>query len=425
MVHPTQQRPSFAKRGPAPRITVTRGGKARSFTIRPWLAALAVTGFGLFLTAYVGATSYLIYRDDLLGASLSRQVAMQRSYEDRIAALRSELDRVTSRHVVQTLGVEEQLAVLLQRQSLIERQQSALDGLVEKARDTGVALPAAMARLPRPRPDAEPAYASQPADAPALAYAPPVAAIDEIITGTLIRGAEAGSHVDLRQDLKPVLSNVQSSLDDAERQQSDALDELSAATDSKADALSAALAPLGIEAEEALIEEPRGGPFIPAPRLHFVERTTMLNRSLDELSALRLAAAAMPLRAPLQARRISSRFGYRMDPFLRRPALHAGLDLVATTGTEVRATAAGTVVAAGWSGGYGQMVEIRHAGGVSTRYAHLSAILVDSGMRVSAGMPIGRVGSTGRSTGPHLHYETRRDGEPVNPTPFLQAGKAL
>ena len=133
----------------------------------------------------------------------------------------------------------------------------------------------------------------------------------------------------------------------------------------------------------------------------------------------------MPIGVPVAASGISSRFGYRMDPFLNRPALHAGLDFVAAAGTEVRATAPGIVVSADWNGGYGRMVEIEHLNGLSTRYAHLSAILVSTGEHVAAGAPIGRVGSTGRSTGPHLHYETRRNGNAVNPALYLSAGRTL
>jgi murein DD-endopeptidase MepM/ murein hydrolase activator NlpD len=105
--------------------------------------------------------------------------------------------------------------------------------------------------------------------------------------------------------------------------------------------------------------------------------------------------------------------------------MHAGLDMVAPAGAEVRAAAPGRVVLAGWNGGYGQMVEIRHQDGIATRYGHLSKILVKTGEQVAAGAVIGRVGSTGRSTGPHLHYETRRDDEPVNAAPYLAAGRAL
>ena len=91
----------------------------------------------------------------------------------------------------------------------------------------------------------------------------------------------------------------------------------------------------------------------------------------------------------------------------------------------MHATAAGTVAIAGWDGGYGNLVEINHGHGLSTRYGHLSKILVKVGEHVRTGDVIGRVGSTGRSTGPHLHYETRINGEPVNPSRFLRAGIKL
>jgi murein DD-endopeptidase MepM/ murein hydrolase activator NlpD len=217
---------------------------------------------------------------------------------------------------------------------------------------------------------------------------------------------------------------VQSSLDDAETQQRDALDALDAATEAEAERLSSALTPLGIDIEP-VEDGPKGGPFVPADGMHFVERAALLERDLAQLAALRRTAAALPLEMPVRASAVSSGFGYRNDPFLGRRALHAGLDFVAPTGTDVRATAPGVVVSAGWSGGYGKMVEIRHANGVSTRYGHLSAVLVERGENVAAGAAIGRVGSTGRSTGPHLHYETRRNGEPVNPAAYLAAGKAL
>jgi murein DD-endopeptidase MepM/ murein hydrolase activator NlpD len=122
---------------------------------------------------------------------------------------------------------------------------------------------------------------------------------------------------------------------------------------------------------------------------------------------------------------VTSGFGIRMDPFLGRPAMHTGLDLRAAAGDPVHATAAGRVVTAGWSGGYGNMVEIDHGHGLSTRYGHLSKILVSVGDKVGIGQVIGRVGSTGRSTGPHLHYETRVDDEAVDPHKFLRAGVRL
>jgi murein DD-endopeptidase MepM/ murein hydrolase activator NlpD len=105
--------------------------------------------------------------------------------------------------------------------------------------------------------------------------------------------------------------------------------------------------------------------------------------------------------------------------------MHTGLDFRAQTGDPVRATANGKVVSSGWSGSYGRMVEIDHGNGLSTRYGHLSEINVKVGDYVKIGQVIGEVGSTGRSTGPHLHYETRIDGEAVDPQKFLRAGVRL
>jgi murein DD-endopeptidase MepM/ murein hydrolase activator NlpD len=425
MVHPTQQRPTFPNRKPLPTIILTRNGKVRSFKVRLWVAGPLLGFLGLFLAAYTGAALYLVYRDDLLGTTLARQVAMQYAYEDRIAALRAELDRVTSRHVVETAGVEEQLGMLLARQATIEQRQSALLGLVERARDTGIEIAAYTIRIPRARPDTAAAATAASVDPALLAYAPTQQPAHDFITGILVGRAVPYEAADREIRLKPILADVQSSLDDMQAEQSDALDALSAATEGEAERLSTMVAPLGIAIEASDEEGPQGGPYVPATGLHFVERTAVLNQSLDEIAALRRAAEAMPLLVPVDARRISSRFGYRVDPFLNRPALHAGIDFVAGVGTEVHATAAGIIVSAGWHGGYGQMVEIRHADGVSTRYGHLSEILVSAGEQVLAGTLIGTVGATGRSTGPHLHYETRRDGEPVDPALFIAAGRAL
>jgi len=114
-----------------------------------------------------------------------------------------------------------------------------------------------------------------------------------------------------------------------------------------------------------------------------------------------------------------------MDPFFRALAMHTGVDLRSNMGEPVRATAAGKVVVAGWSGGYGKMVEIDHGNGLATRYGHLSTIEVTEGQTVHLYQVIGRVGSTGRSTGPHLHYETRVDGDAVDPQKFLRAALRL
>jgi murein DD-endopeptidase MepM/ murein hydrolase activator NlpD len=122
---------------------------------------------------------------------------------------------------------------------------------------------------------------------------------------------------------------------------------------------------------------------------------------------------------------VTSPFGVRPDPFLGTPAMHTGIDLGGHVGEPVHATAAGTISIAGRDGGYGNLVEINHGNGLSTRYGHLSEIDVKVGQKVRTGQVIGKIGSTGRSTGPHLHYETRVNGQAVNPQKFLRAGLRL
>ena len=146
---------------------------------------------------------------------------------------------------------------------------------------------------------------------------------------------------------------------------------------------------------------------------------------IDRLEAAERLLAAVPLAAPFDHYHETSRFGPRTDPITRRQALHNGLDFGAPEGTEVMATAPGRVTFAGRMGSYGIMVEIDHGHGITTRYAHLSRTLVATGDRVTLRTPIGIIGSTGRSTGRHLHYEIRLDDTPKDPARFIAAGRQL
>ena len=123
--------------------------------------------------------------------------------------------------------------------------------------------------------------------------------------------------------------------------------------------------------------------------------------------------------------RVTSTFGVRADPFLGRKALHSGIDFAEAQGTAIHATAPGTVTKAGSFGGYGNMVEIDHGNGITTRYGHMARVTVQVGQTLERGATIGAVGSTGRSTGPHLHYEVRRDGVAVDPAKFFRIGDRI
>jgi murein DD-endopeptidase MepM/ murein hydrolase activator NlpD len=168
----------------------------------------------------------------------------------------------------------------------------------------------------------------------------------------------------------------------------------------------------------------QGGPFIPMTR----KAKTLQDPALDGLSAalnrmevFERALLALPLGSPAISMEMSSGYGYRHDPFSGAGAFHAGLDFKGPIGTPIYAASAGTVSFVGVQSGYGNVVEIDHGHGIITRYAHLSGFDVTLGTPVTAGVQIARMGNTGRSTGPHLHFEVRINGSAVDPRRFLEA----
>jgi murein DD-endopeptidase MepM/ murein hydrolase activator NlpD len=164
-----------------------------------------------------------------------------------------------------------------------------------------------------------------------------------------------------------------------------------------------------------------GGPFVPPPKAgHGFEAVNPA-----KLEAIRGLARVLPLGAPLVQYRIGSPFGPRIDPFNHRASFHTGIDLDASYGSPVYATGPGTVIHAGWLGDYGKAVEIDHGFGIETLYAHLHRCLVTVGEQVPAHAEIGLVGTTGRSTGPHVHYEVRVNNQPQDPDKFIELSRLI
>jgi murein DD-endopeptidase MepM/ murein hydrolase activator NlpD len=170
--------------------------------------------------------------------------------------------------------------------------------------------------------------------------------------------------------------------------------------------------------------EGQGGPFIPFfgnsdevrdPRF------SKLENALARMNRMERALAGIPTSLPAQQFMMSSGFGYRSDPFTGGGAMHGGLDFKGPHASPILAAAEGEVTFAGGMGGYGNCIEITHANGLVTRYAHLSGFTVSLGQKVKRGVQIGRMGSTGRSTGTHLHFEVRVNGTAINPLKFLEA----
>lgn len=176
----------------------------------------------------------------------------------------------------------------------------------------------------------------------------------------------------------------------------------------------AQVAPLRLAANRAAM----GGPFIALGRDD--PALARLGQSMTRLSALEQGLARLPHALPADADTISSGFGYRSDPFTGGGAFHPGLDFKGPSGAPIFAAAQGVVSFAGIRSGYGNCVEVDHGQGLVTRYAHMSRIEARPGERVGPGVEIGKIGSTGRSTGPHLHFEVRIADRPVDPRPFLE-----
>lgn len=197
--------------------------------------------------------------------------------------------------------------------------------------------------------------------------------------------------------------------------------------DARATRAAAAIRKYGLN-PEALAREAEtgmGGPFIPffGKKSQAVRdpRFTKLADSLQRMDSMERALAGMPTSMPAAIMLMSSGFGYRHDPFTGAGAMHSGLDFKGPVGTPILAAAEGKVTSAGVQNGYGNCVEITHPNGLVTRYAHLSGFNVKVGQEVTRGVQIARMGSTGRSTGSHLHFEVRLNGAAVNPRKFLEA----
>ena len=164
----------------------------------------------------------------------------------------------------------------------------------------------------------------------------------------------------------------------------------------------------------------QGGPYIPNPR-----GSTPETLSAEKLIALSRMVKSLPVAAPLHSYEIGSRFGARGDPMNRHLALHTGTDFRAPYMSPVYATAAGVVTFSGYRDDYGKIVEIDHGNGLVTRYGHLNRAAVSVGQRVAAQTQIGYLGSTGRATGPHVHYEVVVNGEPQDPEKFIALGRIV
>ena len=400
---------------------VHAGRQVRIGPVAFWI----VVGTLVIMGSWTIATgTYFAFRDDVLTRLIARQANMQFAYEDRIAELRAQVDRVTSNQLLDQEQFEKKLQALLHRQTTLEQRAATLSGeIAPGAARGGRERPAASNNAqPRPAPISDTVIFVAPPDREARLQS---RGLPETTTQLAAKAGSGG--------LDGMLAKVALSLDRVEKKQTGALAATEEALDTKARRIHSVLADLGIDLGKMSgksrgdVTGAVGGPFVPLRAgMTFERQLTRINHARSELARYQRTLVSVPIRKPVVGEvEMNSPFGARMDPFLRGPAIHTGIDLRGQKGDPVRVTAAGKVVTASWQGGYGNMIEVDHGNGLSTRYGHLSAIDVKVGQHVAPGQTIGRIGSTGRSTGPHLHYETRVDGDPVDPQRFLRAGVRL
>ena len=440
---------SFGKRTEPHTILITRNGKSRLFTIKPVVFSMFLGVMFMFMVGYFSATAYLVFRDDLISASYARQARVQYEYEDRIAALRAKLDRITSRQLLDQQAIEVRVRELIARQNSLGNRGERMNGLLEKARAHGLkgdkGLP-----VPDPRPNIQ-TKASDPLKTGSieLPASNKVAAFagafslrgslegegGAVKTNLLIADKANETSLQLARNIhipemtskftEGLFGEIANSIGAIDVNQRLEIDSLRIAASNRSKKIAGVLASVGLPVS-GTVKQHIGGPFIPLDqKVEFELHLEALDDSLSTLHEVTTLARSLPLHRPARKASISSHFGSRVDPFNGRMAMHAGMDFRASRGTPVHSAGNGVVVEAGRKGGYGKRVEIRHSNGYTTRYAHMSRILVKPGQKVKAGQVIGKVGSTGRSTGPHLHYEVRKYDKPVNPNSFLKAGKRL
>lgn len=397
---------------------------------------------GLFvatlLTGWASGTTWLILsRDSFSAHMINRETSRQYVYEDRIASLKNEIDKLLSRQFVDQDSVEARVAELVTRQTQLETRQAIVaalaDGLTGGAIVSGrvSARPAATAAQEAQQTGSVPtgrvssfAPASRPMPVPEMP-----GLRREGDRRPAVAGGWEQSELEPTPAVPERLAKIDAQLGLIARSQERVMRRLETEVNTAHGSMRGVIAEVGLDADRLVGARPaaQGGPFVPA-RLDangssFESSVLRLQPRIATLDRLRNIVGTLPLRRPVgpEAEQTSA-FGHRLDPFTRSLAMHTGVDFRAETGTPVRSTGAGTVITAEYSGGYGNMVEIDHGHGLTTRYAHLSSILVTEGQQLAHGAIVGRVGSTGRSTGPHLHYETRIDGEAVDPQRFLRAG---
>lgn len=420
------------RRFPERRLFLRSDTETRFIRLRPETQLLGWAGGTLVIAWTIIATAILLM--DSIGAGNFRAQAQRDKliYEDRLSAISSERDLRAN----EAIAAQQRFSAALAQ---ISTMQSELLASEDRRREVETGLDVVQATLRRVMVEREMARNEAETLLAAMQNgegAPGMSAPDEL-AGTLDILADALA--DTAQERDTIAANAASAIEQAaelqlelrlmEERNDEIFRQLEEAMMVSVEPLDRMFRAAGLNTETLISQVRRGysgtgGPLTP---LSFStmgggpnpdgERANAILNSLDRINLYRIAAQRAPFAVPVRdPYRFTSGFGTRWG------RLHAGTDFAAPIGTPIYATADGVVTQAGWHSGYGRLITIQHEFGIETRYAHLNAMRVSVGQRVSRGERIGDMGNSGRSTGPHLHYEIRVGGTPVNPMTYIRAG---
>ncbi|MCP8882375.1 M23 family metallopeptidase [Devosia sp. XJ19-1] len=346
--------------------------------------------FALLLGGNAISATGLLMAPDIARLLGGQNELVLSAYEDRLAQMRVEIDRLHSRNYAQAGDINLQLQELSQQQEVLLEQHQLVRALVTKADQLGIA-----------------------------AVATPVSGDMELSMVTTHSG-------------NPDMAATSASVTQMMTETQQAMTGIAVAASERTENIVSELSKLGIALNLPVAPlDGVGGPLLAANEgaaatSPMIEDANAVMQALMLYKAARDSLELAPVHMPITGNfRQSSGYGNRKDPFTGNRAFHSGLDFAAPSGTSVLSAADGVVSFVGERSGYGKVVEVEHGNGLMTRYAHLSGYIAQKGQKVLTGTPIAKVGSTGRSTGPHLHFEVHRADTSLDPKPFLETGKRI
>ncbi|MEQ8745191.1 peptidoglycan DD-metalloendopeptidase family protein [Pyruvatibacter sp.] len=423
-------------------------GQVQFMALSGWTQGVLALA-AVFFLGWVGFTSVnVVFQDQIIAAKDRKFVRMQSAYEQRIAEMQTAYDEVSTEMVLAQ-------SRFLATTSDLEAKHGLLADLLTHSRDVRSQLDdmrREVAKLPGTRTgktDGETRILLRPAPVEGAFRESRV----EILPPNLNLGSQAslpdadvtgigGAFTDLAQSADGLrheekIAFMDYRLENLDLVQQHLVNRIEEETDLEIKEIESIIRMTGFNpddlAEKMDVEAiAYGGPFInyadtvldeADSNQTFDRQIFRVATNLDRISVLNQTLRLLPLAKPIYGIKTTSNFGARVDPFNRKLAFHSGIDFAGPYGTPVHAPMEGTVVFAGWRGAYGRFIELDHGNGIKTRYAHLASINVKVGDVVEFRETLGKVGSSGRSTGPHLHYEVWVDGKVQNPAKFLKAGQ--